>query len=55
MVYSAPLYSSVWPFCLPKPLTSVIVIPETPISSNEVLTSSTLKGLIIAVTNFIIN
>jgi hypothetical protein len=28
--YSAPRYSSVWPFCRPKPLTSVTVMPETP-------------------------
>ena len=55
IVYSAPLYNSVCPFCLPKPLTSVIVIPEIPISSRDALTSSTLNGLIIAVTNFMFN
>jgi hypothetical protein len=32
----------------------VAVIPCTPISDNAVRTSSSLKGLIIAVTNFIL-
>ena len=30
--YSAPRYSSVWPFWRPKPFTSVTVMPETPAS-----------------------
>src|SRR6202167_4089255 len=50
--YSAPRYSSVCPRCRPNPLTSVTVIPETPISDNAARTSSSLKGLIIAVTSF---
>src|SRR5262249_48647520 len=50
--YSAPRYSSVWPFCLPKPLTSVTVMPCTPIADRASRTSSSLKGLMIAVTSF---
>jgi acetolactate synthase-1/3 small subunit len=50
--YSAPRYSSVWPRWRPKPFTSVTVMPETPISDNAARTSSSLKGLIIAVTSF---
>jgi hypothetical protein len=33
--YSAPRYSSVCPFWRPKPLTSVTVRPETPISDKR--------------------
>src|SRR5882672_8157401 len=51
--YSAPRYSSVWPFCLPKPLTSVTVMPCTPIADRASRTSSSLNGLMIAVTSFI--
>src|ERR1700678_915943 len=51
--YSAPRYSSVWPRWRPKPLTSVTVMPETPISESAARTSSSLKGLIMAVINFI--
>src|SRR5271154_5605065 len=51
--YSAPRYNSVWPRWRPKPLTSVTVIPETPISDSAARTSSSLKGLMIAVINFI--
>src|SRR5690606_15951771 len=51
--YSAPRYSSVWPFCRPKPLTSVTVSPLTPISASASRTSSSLNGLMIAATNFI--
>ena len=40
--YSEPLYSSVCPFCLPKPLTSVMVKPVTPTSDNASRTSSNL-------------
>src|SRR5262245_4895665 len=47
-VYSEPRYSSVWPFCRPKPRTSVTVIPITPISVRASLTSSSLNGLMIA-------
>src|SRR5690606_18551793 len=50
--YSAPRYSSVWPRWRPKPFTSVTVMPETPISDNAARTSSSLNGLIIAVTSF---
>src|SRR5579862_2291659 len=51
--YSAPRYSSVWPRCRPKPFTSVTVMPETPSSERAARTSSSLKGLMIAVINFI--
>src|SRR6267142_5958781 len=51
--YSAPRYNSVWPFCRPKPLTSVTVIPCTPIDDSASRTSSSLNGLMIAVTSFI--
>src|SRR5713226_8858459 len=50
--YSAPRYSSVWPFCLPKPLTSVTVMPCTPMADRASRTSSSLNGLMIAVTSF---
>src|SRR5271165_2722605 len=53
--YSAPRYSSVWPRCRPNPLTSVTVMPETPISERAARTSSSLKGLMMAVINFIID
>jgi hypothetical protein len=46
--YSAPRYSSVWPFWRPKPLTSVTVMPCTPISDSASRTSSSLKGLMMA-------
>src|SRR4030095_9935753 len=51
--YSAPLYNSVCPFCRPNPFTSVTVIPCTPIDESASRTSSSLKGLMIAVTSFI--
>src|SRR5471032_2378004 len=50
--YSAPRYSSVWPFWRPKPLTSVTVMPCTPIVERASRTSSSLNGLMMAVTNF---
>src|SRR5258707_838734 len=50
--YSAPRYSSVCPFWRPKPLTSVTVIPCTPIADSASRTSSSLNGLMIAVTSF---
>src|SRR5512139_3529010 len=50
--YSAPRYSSVWPFCRPNPFTSVTVRPVTPMADNASRTSSSLNGLMIAVTNF---
>jgi len=50
--YSAPRYSSVWPRWRPKPLTSVTVMPWTPISPIASRTSSSLKGLMIAVMSF---
>jgi hypothetical protein len=51
--YSAPRYSSVWPFCRPKPLTSVTVSPVTPTSDNASRTSSSLNGLMMASIFFI--
>src|SRR5439155_14722024 len=45
---------SVCPFCRPKPFTSVTVIPCTPIVDSASRTSSSLNGLMIAVTNFIL-
>src|SRR4029077_16040200 len=50
--YSAPRYNSVWPRWRPKPLTSVTVMPETPMSDSAARTSSSLNGLIMAVTSF---
>src|SRR5687768_6695887 len=52
--YSAPRYSSVWPFCRPKPLTSVTVMPCTPMAESDSRTSSSLKGLMMAVTSFML-
>src|SRR5690606_628846 len=51
--YSAPRYRSVWPSCRPKPLTSVTVMPVTPTSASASRTSSSLNGLMIAMTIFI--
>src|SRR5580765_940237 len=51
--YSAPRYSSVWPFWRPKPLTSVTVTPCTPMALRASRTSSSLNGLMIAVSIFI--
>src|SRR5258707_11257722 len=51
--YSAPRQSSVCPFCRPKPFTSVTVMPCTPIAERASRTSSSLNGLMIAVTSFI--
>src|ERR1700693_3354832 len=53
--YSAPRYSSVWPRERPNPLTSFTVMPETPISESAARTSSSLKGLIMAVINFMLD
>src|SRR6185436_16893201 len=50
--YSAPRWSSVWPRWRPKPLTSVTVMPETPMSDSAARTSSSLNGLMMAVTSF---
>ncbi|AFG41496.1 PilL [Escherichia coli P12b] len=47
-IYSAPRYSSVWPFWRPKPFTSVTVMPVIPTSASASRTSSSLKGFIIA-------
>ncbi|MNK95501.1 hypothetical protein D3C87_1157390 [compost metagenome] len=52
--YSAPRYSSVWPFWRPKPLTSVTVRPVTPTSARASRTSSSLKGLTMAVICFMV-
>src|SRR5579871_3421572 len=50
--YSAPRYNSVCPRWRPNPFTSVTVMPDTPMSDNAARTSSSLKGLMIAVTSF---
>ena len=44
----APAIVSVWPFWRPKPLTSETVKPCTPTAPRASLTSSSLKGLMIA-------
>lgn len=54
-MYSAPRYSSVWPFWRPKPLTSVTVIPDTPTWDNASRTSSSLKGLMMAMMSFMLD
>src|SRR3954453_18539550 len=51
--YSAPRYSSVWPFWRPKPFTSVTVMPCTLSADNASRTSSSLNGLMMAVISFI--
>src|SRR5206468_9592310 len=51
-VYSEPRWSSVWPFCRPKPRTSVTVLPITPIPVRASFTSSSLYGLMLASTFF---
>ena len=43
--YSAPRYSSVCPFCRPKPRTSVTVMPWTPTCVERVLDLVELEGL----------
>jgi hypothetical protein len=48
-------YSSVCPFCRPKPFTSVTVMPCTPMAESASRTSSSLNGLMMAVTNFMSN
>jgi uncharacterized RDD family membrane protein YckC len=50
--YSAPRYSSVWPFWRPKPLTSVTVSRRRRLSASASRTSSSLKGLMMAVICF---
>src|SRR5215469_1078385 len=50
--YSAPRYNSVCPRCRPNPFTSVTVMPDTPMSDSAARTSSSLNGLMIAVTSF---
>src|SRR6202167_2061468 len=50
--YSAPRYSSVCPRWRPNPLTSVTVMPDTPSSESAARTSSSLKGLMMAVISF---
>src|SRR5437867_2030926 len=52
-VYSPPRYSSVCPFCRPKPRTSDTVMPITPMPVSASLTSSSLNGLMIASIFFI--
>src|SRR5690606_20991405 len=54
-VYSAPRYTSVWPFCRPYPCTSPTVMPVTPRACSASLTASSWCGLITAVTSFIFN
>ena len=46
--YSAPRYSSVWPFCRPKPFASTTVMPCRPTSCSASFTSSSLNGLMMA-------
>src|ERR1700749_4914066 len=53
ITYSAPRYPSVCPFCRPKPLTSLTVIPVMPTSCSAFFTSSSLNGLMIASIFFI--
>src|SRR5574343_1574332 len=53
--YSAPRYSSVCPFGRPKPFTSVTVMPCTPMADGASRTSSSLNGLMMAVTNFMMS
>ena len=50
-VLGAPV-QLVWPFCRPKPFTSVTVMPCTPTSASASRTSSSLNGLMTATTNF---
>src|SRR3954469_10475903 len=52
--YSAPRYSSVWPFWRPNPFTSVTVMPCTPMAESASRTSSSLNGLMMAVTSFMV-
>src|SRR3989454_8500181 len=52
-VYSLPRYISVWPFCRPKPRTSLTVIPTKPAPVSASFTSSSLNGLMIAAIFFI--
>src|SRR5262245_50135903 len=47
-VYSAPRYCSLWPFCRPKPRTSLTVRPWIPTWVRADFTSSSLCGLTIA-------
>ena len=42
-----------WPFWRPKPLTSVTVMPWTPSADKASRTSSSLNGLMMAITSFI--
>ena len=46
--YSAPRYISAWPFCRPKPETSVTVMPLIPRRFKASLTSSSLKWRMMA-------
>ena len=50
--YSAPRYSSVWPYCRSKPFTSVTVMPDTPACDKDSRTSSSLNGRMMAVISF---
>jgi len=50
--YSAPRYTSLCPPWRPKPLTSLTVMPLTPISAKAALTSSSLKVLVMISTFF---
>src|SRR5262245_39482518 len=52
-VYPPPRKSSVWPFCRPNPRTSETVMPMTPMEVSASLTSSSLKGLMMASIFFI--
>src|ERR1700694_2003 len=50
--YTAPRQISVFPFWRPKPLTSVTVSPCTPMPVSASRTSSSLNGLMMAMTSF---
>src|SRR5437899_231894 len=52
-MYSAPRYSSLWPFWRPKPFTSLTVMPLTPTELRASFTSSTREGRMIASIFFI--
>jgi hypothetical protein len=43
------------PFCRPNPLTSVTVMPCTPMADNASRTSSSLNGLMTALTSFMLS
>src|SRR5271168_805279 len=48
MEYSRPRYTSVWPFCRPRPRTSVTVMPSIPASFSASFTASNREVWMIA-------